>query len=64
MPKTTLILLLIPIAIVQLGLQITAIVSLIKRKKVRFDNKLIWAAIICTGILGSVVYYIAGGDKE
>lgn len=56
---------LIPVAIIQLGLQIAALINLIKRNKVRFNNKLLWGVIIvCSGIIGSIVYFIAKGDDE
>lgn len=57
--------LLIPIIILQLGLQIAALVNLAKRRKVRFDNKLIWIIIIIFGsMIGSIIYFIARGDEE
>jgi len=54
---------LIPIILLQFGLQIAAIINLIKRKKVRFDNKFLWGVIILAGgMIGSIVYFIARGD--
>lgn len=56
---------LIPLVIIQLGLQIFSIIDLIRRKKIRYGNKLIWAAVIVAGsLLGSVVYLILRGDEE
>ena len=59
------IMLAIPLIVLQLSLQVYSIVNLIKRKKVRFDNKLIWAAIIILGSMcGSILYLVFRGDEE
>jgi hypothetical protein len=56
---------LIPIFVIQVGLQIYSIVNLVKRKRVPFNNKLIWGIIIlCGGIFGSIIYLIFRGDDE
>jgi hypothetical protein len=55
----------IPIILLELGLQVAAIINLVRRKKVRFNNKYIWAAIIILGnIVGAIVYFVARGDEE
>lgn len=55
--------LLIPILLIQLVLQIVALVSLAKRKKVRFNNKVIWVLIIILGeIVGPILYFSFGGE--
>jgi hypothetical protein len=55
--------LLIPIGLLQLGLEIYALVNLYKRKKVRFDNKLVWIIIILfLNILGPILYLIFRGE--
>lgn len=56
--------LLIPIIALQLIVQIVALVNLIRRKKVRFNSKLLWGIIIVTGMLGSIIYFIARGDED
>ena len=62
---TKIIPLLIPIIIIQLGLQIAALVNLKRRNKVRFDNKAIWAIIIILGnMIGPIIYFVARGDEE
>ena len=54
--------LIIPLLVVQLTLQVIALISLKKREKVRFDNKVIWVFIIVLGTLfGSIAYFIFGG---
>ena len=63
MPKE-LWLLLIPLLVVQLSLQVVAIVNLSKKelKHVRFENKLIWVLIIVLGsLLGAIAYFVFGG---
>lgn len=56
---------LIPVALIQFGLQIYSIINLVKRNKVRFNNKLLWGIVILLcGILGSVVYLVFRGDEE
>ncbi len=56
---------LLPVVLIQWGLQVGAVVSLVKRKKVKFDNKVLWGLIIvCGGVLGAIVYFVARGDEE
>lgn len=56
---------LIPLIMLQLGLQIYSIIDLVKRKKVRFDNKIVWGCIIILfNILGAVVYLVLGRQEE
>lgn len=55
----------IPLILLQWGLQIYALVDLYRRKKVRFDNKLIWVLIILLlNILGPILYLILRGEDE
>jgi hypothetical protein len=57
--------LLIPILLIQVGLQIYSIINLAGRKKVRFNSKLIWGIIIIgLQIPGSVAYLVFRGDEE
>lgn len=54
-----------PLLVLQLGLQVIALINLKKREKVRFDNKWIWVLIIVFGnILGPVAYFIFRGDES
>jgi hypothetical protein len=56
--------LLIPILIIQLGLQIYALVDLYRRPDVR-GGILLWAIIILLGeIIGPVVYFIVARREE
>ena len=54
---------LIPLVFIQLSFQIYCIVDLVKREKVRFDNKIIWGAIIVFfNIIGSIIYLVIGRE--
>lgn len=56
---------LIPVIIIQVCLQVGSIVNLVRRKKVRFNNKLLWGIIILgLQIPGAVAYLIFRGDEE
>lgn len=66
MPKE-LIPLLIPVIVIQLSLQIVAIINVSKKtnEQVRFENKLIWLLIIIFGsLLGAIAYFIFGGNPN
>jgi heme/copper-type cytochrome/quinol oxidase subunit 4 len=57
--------LLAPIALIQLGLQIYALIHLVRRRRVRFNNKWLWGAVILfLGILGPILYFVFRGDYE
>jgi len=54
---------LLPIIVVQVALQIAALVNLIKRdiSQIRWNNKLVWVLIILLGeIIGPIVYFVFG----
>ncbi len=60
-----LVILLIPLAALELTLMIVALVDLVKRERVRFDNKVVWALlIVLVNIIGPVVYLVWGREKE
>ncbi len=55
----------LPIIVLQLGLQIFALVNLSKRNKVKFNNKKIWVAIIIFGSLfGPIIYFLYRGEDD
>lgn len=54
----------IPLAIVQLGLMIWAIVDLIKRDAVRGDSKVVWAIVIILFSTLGPIAYLVWGRKE
>lgn len=54
-----------PIILIQLVLQIYAIVDIVRRKKVRNLSVPVWIIIIVFGeILGAIIYLIAGRSEE
>lgn len=61
----TLLMALIPILLIQFGLQIYALFNLYKRKKVRWDKKWIWLIIILGfNMVGPIVYFVLVGEEE
>ncbi len=56
---------LIPLLVIQVTMQLIAVVDLIKKDKVRFNHKYIWALIIIFGqMIGSIAYFLFGGIKD
>lgn len=56
---------LIPVIALQFGLQIFCLINLIRRRKVRYNSKLLWGAVILLlGMIGSVAYLVMRGDEE
>ena len=56
---------LIPLAILELALTITALVHLLKRNKVRRGNVVIWIlVIVLLEIIGPVLYFLFGREEE
>ncbi|HOG46697.1 MAG TPA: PLD nuclease N-terminal domain-containing protein [Anaerolineae bacterium] len=56
--------LLAPIVVLQVALQVIAIVDLVRREKVRGGNKWVWGAVIVLGeIIGPLVYFVAGREE-
>lgn len=56
-------LVLLPVILIQLVLQIAALVNLYKRDKsqIRWNNKAVWILIIVLGeIIGPIVYFVLG----
>lgn len=57
--------LLIPVVVIQLSLQVYCIIDLVRRKKVRYNNKLLWGVIIVAlSLIGPVVYLVLRGDED
>lgn len=54
----------IPLALIQLGLMIWAIVDLVGRERVRGGSKLLWALVIVfVSTIGSIVYLVWGRQE-
>ena len=61
----TMIALIIPLILIQLGLMIFALVDMVKRDKVKGGNKVVWAlVIVLINIIGPIVYLIFGREDE
>jgi len=56
----------VPILLVEWGLLITALIHVIKHKKYRFGNQVMWIVIVVLlQILGPILYFTIGrGDEE
>ena len=55
--------LLIPIALLQLGLMIAALVDILKREKTK-GPKWVWIiVVVCFNLLGPIVYFIFGRNE-
>jgi Phospholipase_D-nuclease N-terminal len=56
--------LLIPVALIQLGLMVTALVDLIRRSQTR-GPKWAWAlVIVLINFIGPIIYFIVGRKEE
>jgi hypothetical protein len=56
---------LIPLFILEIGLLVFALLDIIKRKRVRGNNKIIWILIIVfVEIIGSIIYLAIGRQEE
>jgi len=57
--------LLVPLALVQLGLMAFALYDLLKRKRVKGGNKWLWGAVIVlVNFIGPVMYFVLGREEE
>jgi Phospholipase_D-nuclease N-terminal len=64
--STSLLLILLPLIVIELGLVVFSLVDLFKpERRVIGDNKLVWALIIVlVGTIGPVVYLLAGRKQN
>lgn len=55
---------LIPIIIIQLILQIVALIHIIKHPKYRLGNRTFWILVVLFGqIIGPVIYFVLGKEE-
>jgi len=55
----------IPIIIVELVLMVTALIHLLKNKKFRFGNQVLWIVIVVfLQIIGPILYFTIGRGDE
>jgi glucose uptake protein GlcU len=66
MTDSTLILLLLPLIVIEIGLLLFALRDLIRpERKVRGDSKLMWGLIIClVSMVGPILYLVVGRDER
>jgi hypothetical protein len=64
--STSLLLILLPLVVIELGLVVFSLVDLFKpERRVIGDNKLVWALIIVlVGTIGPIVYLLAGRKQN
>ena len=56
---------LIPLLIINLALLVIALVDLVKRKRVKGGNKILWGAIIILiDIIGPLIYLLFGREED
>ena len=56
---------LIPIIIVELILMLTALVHVLRHRKYRFGNRIIWViVVVCLQIVGPILYFTIGRGEE
>jgi len=64
--STSVLLILLPLVVIELGLVVFSLVDLLKpERRVIGDNKLVWALIIVlVGTIGPIVYLLAGRKQN
>ena len=56
---------LIPIAVLQLGLMLAALISILKHKKYKTGNRALWLVIsLLVSIIGPILYFALGKTEE
>ena len=65
-PSASLLLILLPVVVIELGLVVFSLVDLLKpERQVVGNNKLIWAlVIVLVGTIGPIVYLLAGRKQN
>ena len=57
--------LLAPLVLIEIGLLVAALFDLLRRERVRFGNKLVWAAIIVlVNVVGPLAYFVLGREED
>lgn len=54
----------IPLAAVQVGLTIASLIHVLRHKKYRVGNRLIWILVSFISIIGPVLYFTIGKGDE
>ncbi|MCR4393546.1 MAG: PLD nuclease N-terminal domain-containing protein [Dehalococcoidales bacterium] len=65
MTYATALLLTIPLILIELGLMVFALYDLVRRKKVKGGNKLLWGIlIVLVNLIGPILYLVLGREEE
>jgi glucose uptake protein GlcU len=66
MTDTEIVLLVLPLAVIEIGLIVFALRDLLRpERRVRGDSKLLWGIVIVfVGILGPILYVVVGREPE
>ena len=56
----------IPLAIIQLGLMVAALIHIFRHKTYRYGNRVLWVILsICLNTIGPILYFCVGrGEAE
>ncbi|MCL2197541.1 MAG: PLD nuclease N-terminal domain-containing protein [Defluviitaleaceae bacterium] len=61
----TLLLILAPIVIIQLGLMIAALVHIFRHDNYKTGSRLIWVIVVlCLNLIGPILYFVIGKEDE
>lgn len=56
---------LIPIAVIEIGLMVFALVDILKHKKFKFGNTVLWVILaVCLEFIGPILYFTIGKDND
>ena len=56
---------LLPVAVVELGLMVFALVNIITRKRVKGGNKVPWVIlVVLVSVIGPIIYFAFGREEE
>ena len=55
--------LLVPLAVLQLGLGLFAFVDLLRRERVKGPKWLWGLAVLCIGFIGPILYFVVGREE-
>ena len=56
---------LVPVAVVELGLLVFALVNIVTRKRVKGGNKAVWIIlVVLVSVIGPIIYFAFGREEE
>ena len=57
--------LIIPLAVIQIGLMTAALIHIFRHKKYRMGNRVLWVILsICLNTIGPILYFCVGRSEE